>query len=117
MLTKIFCKTNDSGQQDFYIQAGKKTYFLFEQSYRKTIKSYFGNGVSLEQSLKFANSTSFAIRNVMEKLPLYIKYIEKEYSIAILEQTKRKHCGKKWWLRKRSSINNGYSIKEDVQHG
>lgn len=114
MLTRIFCKMCMNGRQAFYIEADGEIYFLFEQSYRKTIKSYYGKGVSLEQSMKFANSKSFAVRNVMEKLPLYIKYIEKEYGISIFEKTKRKRGGKTSAKRKYTAVNDGYYISEEI---
>lgn len=112
MQTIIFCETNANGCQDFYLKHGDKKYFLFEQSFRKTIKSFFGNGVSLERGMKFANTTSFAVRNVMSKLPIYIKYIEKEFGVAILEQTKRKLVGKPWMNKNSSIKNKSYRIKE-----
>lgn len=111
MQTKIFCKINRSGQLDFYIAVDDERYFLFEQSYRKTVMAYFGNGVSFNQSMRFAGSTSYAVRNVMEKLPLYVKYVEKEYGVSVFEQTKRKR-DEKFYRNRRNIKQNCYGSRE-----
>ena len=52
---------------------------------------FYSDGVSLNTALKFALAhQDNAILRTMEKLPRYIKYVEKEYGIAVLEQTLKK---------------------------
>ena len=89
----VFCVGAEdySGNQDFYIKADGNTYFLFRQSYRKGIQEYFGNGVDLSRALKYKwKKADTAIQRTVDKLPAYIKYVEKEYGIAILERTKKR---------------------------
>lgn len=91
MKTTIYCIVSDKGIHSFYLKQNNKRYFLFSQNYRKSVHNYFKNGVSLEESLNF-NRTKHdnALIRTMEKLPSYIKYIEKEYQIAVYEKTKKK---------------------------
>ena len=64
---------------------------MFSQDYRKSVKNYYAGGVSLREALNNPRGgKDHALRKTMEKLPGYIKYIEKEYGIAVLEQTLRK---------------------------
>ena len=89
----VFCigAEDHSNNQDFYIRVDGNDYFLFRQPYRKGVKEYFGNGVHLNKALKNNwNKLDRAILRTIDKLPSYIKYIEKEYGLVILEQTKRR---------------------------
>jgi hypothetical protein len=66
-------------------------YFLFNQNYRKGGQRYFSKGVRLDQARNYAKTNKdTAIIKTMDKLPIYIKYVEKEYGICILEQTKKR---------------------------
>ena len=88
----VFCVgANDhSGNQDFYVKVDNVDYFLFRQSYRKGIKEYFGNGVHIDKALKNNwNKLDRAVLRTIDKLPSYIKYVEKEYGVAILDKTRR----------------------------
>lgn len=88
----VFCVgANDhSNNQDFYVKVDNVDYFLFRQSYRKGIKEYFGNGVRIDKALKNNwNKLDRAVLRTIDKLPSYIKYVEKEYGIAILDKTRR----------------------------
>ena len=87
----VFCVGAEdySGNQDFYVKVDNNTYFLFRQSYRKGIQEYFGHGVELNQALKNNwNKLDRAVLRTIDKLPSYIKYVEKEYGVAILNKTK-----------------------------
>jgi hypothetical protein len=91
MKTKIYCKTTAKDTQSFYLEHEGETHFLFSQEYRKSVKAYYGTGVSLNEALNNPRGgKDHALRKTMEKLPSYIKYIEKEYGFAVLEQTIRK---------------------------
>ena len=71
-MTKIYCKENANGKIDFYIVTEGVHYFLFSQKRYKRGRS------------------DYAIHRTMTKLPGYIKFIEKEYGIAVLNQSKRR---------------------------
>ena len=67
--------------------------FLTIRRNRRGRKSYpdRSNGVCLKDAINHKRGRSdYAIHKTMTKLPGYIKYIEKEYGIAVLEQSKRK---------------------------
>ena len=91
MKTRIFCKTTSKGVQSFYLQCNDGTFFLFCQNYRRGVKEYFSCGVTLSDALDFSHGgTNSAIKKTKEKLPSYIRYIEREYDISVLEKTIKK---------------------------
>lgn len=91
MKTTVFCTPTAKGIHSFYLTYEGEDYFLFNQNYRKGVHEFYSDGVSLNAALKFALAhQDSAILRTMEKLPMYIKYVEKEYGIAVLEQTIKK---------------------------
>ena len=89
--TKIYCIVSDKGVHSFYMLHDGCRYYLFQQDYRKSVQRYFRQGVSLRDAMNFKKThNDGALRHTMEKLPSYIKYIEKEYGIAVSEKTKQK---------------------------
>ncbi len=90
MKTKIFCRTRKS-YNDFYIVFEGREYFLFSQNRRKGVERYYQNGVALELALKHSRGkTDCAIHRTMDKLRLYIRYIESQNEIAVLNKTKER---------------------------
>lgn len=92
MKPTIYCKEKTKGMHSFYIITDNGLeYFLFSQNYRKGVQNFFGKGVRLDQARNFAKSNKdSAIMRTMHKIPMYIKYLEKEYGIEILEKTRKK---------------------------
>lgn len=97
MKDMIYCKRTGCGAHSFYLVASGQEYFLFCQNYRKGVQKYYGKGVPVNTAIDFSRAhRDDAIERVMTKLPMYIKYIEKEYDIEVFEQTKRRgsrSCG------------------------
>ena len=63
---------------------------MFSQDFRKGVHEYFSKGVRIDEATDFSKShRDNAIRRTMTKIPMYIKYIEKEYGVEVLERTKR----------------------------
>lgn len=92
MKEKIYCKITDKEIHSFYLSTNKGDYFLFQQNYRKGVNDYFEKGVTLNEALNFSKSRQDnAIMRTMSKLPTYIKYVEKEYKVEVLEKTKQKY--------------------------
>ena len=92
MKAKIYCECIEPGVHQFYIAIGGDDYFLFRQNFRKGVHSYFSNGVSLDQAMKYSKiHNDSALERTISKFPMYIKYVEKEYGVEILEQTKRRN--------------------------
>lgn len=91
MKTIIYCKPTAQGIHSFYLCSEEGEFFLFSQSYHKGVQKYFSKGVRLDAARDYSKSNrDSAIVKTMNKLPMYIKYIEKEYGVAILEKTKKK---------------------------
>ncbi len=99
MQTMIYCKTTDKGIHSFYLTVGSEEFFLFSQAYRKGVAQYYGRGVRIDESMRYSKAhNDSAITRTMDKIPMYVKYIEREYDIEVLERTKRK-CGQYSRLR------------------
>lgn len=91
MKTIIYCKPTAQGIHSFYLLTDAGEYFLFNQNYRKGVQRYFSKGVRLDQARNYAKTNKdTAIIKTMDKLPIYIKYVEKKYGISILEQTQKR---------------------------
>lgn len=89
MKTMIYCRATAQGIHSFYVVCEGREFFLFSQNYRKGVHSYFNKGVRLDEAYDYSKTNrDSAIIKTMNKLPLYIKYIEREYGITILNQTK-----------------------------
>ncbi len=97
MKPTIQCRVSDKGEHSFYLETNEEKYFLFCQKYRKGVGEYFRGGVVLNNALNFSKSNyDEAIIRTMQKIPMYIKYIEKEYDIVVLEKTRKKKEGNKY---------------------
>lgn len=93
MKATIYCKATDRGIHTFYLRSEGCDYYLFRQNYRRGVDEYFKGGVILERAIDFGKSRqNEAIQRTMQKLPSYIKYIEKEYEIQILNKTIKKNA-------------------------
>ena len=92
MANTIYCETTAKGVQSFFINANGETHFLFSQNFRRGVKDYFERGVRIDEAINFkrANGNS-AIIHTMEKLPAYIRYVEREYGMEVLRRTVRKN--------------------------
>lgn len=95
MKAKIYCKTIAKGRQAFYVELDGKDYFLFEQDYRVSNKNFFRKGVMMDALNDYSKTTSHSVKRTLDKLPSYIRYIEKEFDLAIYDKTKLKQQGKK----------------------
>lgn len=92
MRTIIYCEPTDRGVHSFFLISDGQRYYLFSQHYRKGVQGYFSKGVSLNESIDFSRARKdSAIIRTMSKIPMYVKYIEREYGIEVLDQTKKKN--------------------------
>ena len=92
----IYCKTVTKGTHAFYLKNCGYDYFLFVQDYRKGVHEYYRNGVTLEIATDYSKSKNdSAIMRTMSKLFSYVKYVEKENGIEVLEQTIKKNARRK----------------------
>ena len=114
MKTRIYCKTIAKGQQAFYLVADNKEYYLFTQNYRISVRDYFGFGISIQESTKYSNVHSTAVRNTLDKLKAYIPYIEKEYGIAVMTKTKKQREKRRNKPYKRDTANWKNFVREEM---
>ena len=92
MANTIYCETTAKGVQSFFINANGETHFLFSQNFRRGVKDYFERGVRIDEAINFKRSNgNSAIIHTMEKLPTYIRYVEREYGMEVLRRTARKN--------------------------
>ena len=115
MNERVFCKTESTGRQAFYLQQEDEVYFLFCQDYRKGNDEFFGRGVLLNHGLDYSGGKNYAVRKTMEKLRIYLRYAEKEYGIAVFEKTKtRAKKGGRRYQRTRMRDNQEEDRGEEV---
>ncbi len=88
MKTKIICKETKRGTLSFYAVINSREYFLFQQVFKKTVYDYFINGVNVNSTTNYSSAHSHTVRKTLDKLPSYLRYIEKEYDVEIYEKTK-----------------------------
>ncbi|MBO7178439.1 MAG: hypothetical protein J6V69_04995 [Clostridia bacterium] len=99
MKSKITCRTIDKGIQEFYLIHCGETYTLFQQEYRKSNKEFFSKGIYLSDLNKYSKVHSSCVKHMLDKLPLAIACVEKEYGIVVYE--KKKGIGKEPYKRTR----------------
>jgi len=86
----IYCSVSKQGDHTFYLRLDGDEYYLFTQKHRKSVHKFYSDGVRLDDAIDFGRShRDNAITRTMSKLPMYIRYIEKENGIAVLNKTKR----------------------------
>ena len=91
MQTKIYCKEQKRGTLSFYLKYMGVDYFLFYQHFKSGTNDYYKNGVSLDEAINYSRwQRNWAVFKTMGKIPMYIKYIDKETNIQILNKTKAK---------------------------
>lgn len=84
-------KNNRQRQTNIFLVSQDREYYLFTQKFHRGVKAFFHNKVLLKDALDISKSRhDTALIKTMTKLPIYIKYIEKEYGIAVMETTIKK---------------------------
>lgn len=109
MNTIISCKQDKRGLHSFYVNFCGKDYYLFSQNYHTGVNKYFSSGVSLHKvfDMKTAKKNHCIIKTITKVRP-YIKYIEKEYGLKILEETKNKDLNKGFYNHRNDYKNSKY---------
>ena len=95
-MKRVFCKTIGRDEIAFFLEANGKEYYLCAGRYYQSVWNYFVGGVSIDRIFSNGGKHSHAIRHVKQKLPTYIKYVEGENDLQILDKTiaKRNHSHK-----------------------
>jgi hypothetical protein len=91
MKTKVYCKTQEKGVHTFYLNQGGEVYYLFSQDYRKGVSKYYGCPISLDEAIDCSRAKrDSAILRTMEKITASVRYLEKQYNIAIYKKSAKK---------------------------
>lgn len=91
MKSMIYCKTTRKGIHSFYLVVNGERYLLFNQKYRRGVGRYFRRGVSINQSIDYSKThNDAALKKTMSKIPMHLRYVEKEFDLQVLEKTKKK---------------------------
>lgn len=91
MTTQIYCTNPRHGELHFYLLHNSIRYYLFCQPYRRQVFAFYKQGVPLKDALSYARAKKdYSLIKTTSKFPSAIHYIESEYGIAIMEQTKRR---------------------------
>ena len=90
MKAMIYCESDKRGTLNFYIRNNGEDYFLFTQAFRVSVARYYRRGVTVDQALRLNQSKmrNHAMAKVAEKLPSYLRYLEREYSVRLLRGKK-----------------------------
>ncbi len=108
MANFIYSRTTDKDKQSFYLVNNDREYYLFTQAFRKGVKAYFHNRVLLRDALDVSKGhRDTALIRTKTKLPMYIRRVEKEYGITVLESTLKKQS------RVRNNLCNKYFTISD----
>ncbi len=92
MKTAIYCRPTAKGVHSFYLIIGDDEFFLFSQSYRRGVEDYYGRGVRIDEAINYSRAhRDSAITRTMDKIPMYVKYIEREYDVEVLKRTKKRY--------------------------
>ena len=92
MKARIYCTSDHKGTHLFYLDLGEETFFLFSQSYRKGVDEFYAKGVYIDESINYNKAhKDSAIIKTMEKIPMYVKYIEKEFDVEVLKKTQKRY--------------------------
>lgn len=80
-----------NGNDNLYLQVNGQEYYLFSQKHKESVAYYYSKGVTLDKAMDFTRARrDVAIGRTMEKLPRYIKSLEVEYNLQVLNKTRRK---------------------------
>lgn len=89
-MTSIYYERTN-GMHDFYLSNDGNDYYLFSQTVRRSVDFFYRGGVEIDKALCHGiGKRDLAIHHTMDKLIVYIKYIEVEYDIIVLRETKKK---------------------------
>lgn len=89
-MVKIYCK-KETDRHDFFMATDKEEYYLFSQSVKKSVDSFYKRGVLLDKALNHGiGRKDHAVHHTMDKLRKYIKYVEAQHDIVVLRQTDKK---------------------------
>lgn len=89
-MTTIYYERNN-GKHDFYLNNGGNDFYLFSQPMKRSVDHFYRGGINLDKALCHGiGKKDHAVHHTMDKLKIYIRYIEMQHDIIILKKTYRK---------------------------
>lgn len=80
-MNTIYCIKNANGSLDFFARSSSGECYLFTQKFYLSVYNMYRNPLSVKQATSFKKADENTIlRKVIEKLPAYLKYAEKNYN-------------------------------------
>lgn len=67
-----------------------KEYYLFTEKCRKCTTDYFKDGIPVAKLGDFSKAYGIPVKKTLTKLPIYIKYVEKEMGIVVYNKIHNK---------------------------
>lgn len=84
---RIICKDEERGTHNFYMQYEAQEYYLFSQDFKKSVHSYYANGVILKHAIDHSRAKfDTAVNRTMKKIISHVRYVEKEYDIRVMNR-------------------------------
>ncbi len=82
---------NETGSnvQSFYLISGDQKHYLFSQKGYRGVSDFFSKARTLDSIRCKKAHEDYMIIHTMEKLPKYIRYIEKETGLSFLNKTRK----------------------------
>jgi len=106
MQKKIYCEQPEYGQLRFYLEDSSGQHYLFTQNFNTGVNNYYKNGVSVDAALDFSRAgDDFKVLHTMEKLPAFLRYLEKECDVPVFRQSGKQRRGKSARRRRRYEEN------------
>ena len=89
----IKCSKDAKGNHlNFYAVTGEQSLFIFSRKYNNEVSCYFKNGVPVSEVFNISKVYRRpAVRNIMEQLPVYIRFVEREYGVELLRKRSFNH--------------------------
>lgn len=103
MKSKILTKKTKVGYA-FYLYHEKKEYYLFTQNNCKTLEKFFKNSVYIDDLSNYSQTKSTYVKNTLDKIKLYIKYIQKNYNLQVFYGKDKLKKSKKPYNRKEFNL-------------
>lgn len=90
MKATVYCKTTARGVQTYYLNDGKRDYYLLKSGYHRSNRDFFSQGRSIQEVVASRKNKSTSVRKARDRLLGAIKYIESEYGLCLLQKTAKK---------------------------
>ena len=89
----IKCSKDAKGNHlNFYAVTGKQSLFIFSRKYNNEVSCYFKNGVPVSEVFNISKVYRRpAVRNIIEQLPVHIRFVEREYGVELLRKRSFNH--------------------------